>query len=373
MLERAWELKVAIRKWLAATENRDKYSMLQLKELDWDRIDTLLEILKPMEQVTALVGATKSVTIHAVFRLYNHVFSHLETSIAYWETSEKPHANEYLRALNAARNKLDEYYSRTDRSRGTFFNFATLLDPHTKELLYSEEDVWGTTLRHQYVNEFHNFFNENYVPRELLQEPVSTQPRPTAPTVKLQGLAAIGSVKRPVPQPQPRSPDSESKAYLKAPPSDITADNPTADPLRAWPTLESSYPNLALMAKDVLAVPASGVGVEREFNSARDLITYRRCRMKPELIEDLMVIKHHTMQDIGLLSDIVRTAESLVQGSVEIEAVDFTETEDTQDSGVTLATDPAVAIQDNWDIEHTVEWSDSTENITTDDSDSESD
>jgi hypothetical protein len=373
MLERAWELKVAIRKWLAATEN--KYSVLQLKESDWDRVNELLEILGPMEQVTALVGATKSVTVHAVFRLYNYVFSHLEASIANWEISRKDYAKEYLEALEAARNKLAEYYSRTDGSRGKFFNLATLLDPHTKQLLYSNEDDWGRALPDEYVNEFNRYFSENYLPREVPQvaqdsEQISAAPvRPATTPIQLQGLAAIGSVKRPAVQPR-RFDSLESVEYLKAPESDITADNPTGDPLRAWPALELSYPNLASMAKDILAVPASGVGVEREFNQARDLITYRRCRMKPDLIEDLMIIRHYAALNKGTLSDIVASAESLA-GNAESEVIDFTETSGSTEDHDSV-TDSATASQDDWDYEHMVEWTDSTEdaNSSADDSDS---
>lgn len=372
MLERAWELKVAIRKWLAATENRDRYSMLQLKEADWGRVEELLEILRPMEQVTALVGTTKSVTIHAVFRLYNHVFNHLEANIAYWEASEKQYAKEYLQALNAARDKLDEHYSRTDGSRGTIFNLATLLDPHTKLLVYSDKVIWGTTLQRRYVNEFHKHFNDNYAPRArgVPQEPIAVAPARPAVT-QLQGLAAIGSVKRSAAQARSVV-NSESVEYLKTAESEITADNPTGDPLRAWPALESSYPNLASMAKDILAVPASGVGVEREFNSARDIITYRRCRMKPDLIEDLMILKHHAILNNmkGSLSEIVASAESLVENESEI-TFDFAETsaagmtEDRADSAIAIAT----ASQDDWDYEHMVEWTDTEDaNSSADDS-----
>ena len=373
MLERAWELKVAIRKWLAATENRDRYSMLQLKEADWDRVEELLEILRPMEQVTALIGATKSVTIHAVFRLYNHVFNHLETSIAHWETSEKQYAKEYLQALNAARDKLDEYYSRTGGSQGTIFNLATLLDPHTKLLVYSDKAVWGTTLQRRYVNEFNKNFSDNYAPRGVPQDPIAIAP--ARPVTQLRGLAAIGSVKRIEVQACTRV-NSESVEYLKTAESEITADNPTGDPLRAWPALESSYPNLASMAKDILAVPASGVGVEREFNSARDIITYRRCRMKPDLIEDLMILKHHATLNKGPLSEIVASAESLVGNEYSSEMTfDFADTssaaaEDRASRSVAAAADSDTASQDGWDYEQMVEWSDTEDaNSGADDSD----
>ena len=43
------------------------------------------------------------------------------------------------------------------------------------------------------------------------------------------------------------------------------------------------------MARDFLAVPASGVGVENIFSTARDVCHYRRNRLAPETIEAIMI------------------------------------------------------------------------------------
>lgn len=43
------------------------------------------------------------------------------------------------------------------------------------------------------------------------------------------------------------------------------------------------------MARDFLAVPASGVGVENLFSIARDVCHYRRNRLAPETIEAIMI------------------------------------------------------------------------------------
>jgi len=45
------------------------------------------------------------------------------------------------------------------------------------------------------------------------------------------------------------------------------------------------------MAKDFLAIPIAGVGVERVFSSARDVCTYRRNRLKGTTISDIMICK----------------------------------------------------------------------------------
>jgi hypothetical protein len=48
---------------------------------------------------------------------------------------------------------------------------------------------------------------------------------------------------------------------------------------------------LARIARDVLSIPASGAGVERLFNCARDICHYRRGQLKPDTIKGLML--HH--------------------------------------------------------------------------------
>ncbi len=51
------------------------------------------------------------------------------------------------------------------------------------------------------------------------------------------------------------------------------------------------------MTKDVLAVSASSVDVERLFNLARDVITYRRDRLNSNTIETIMMIKYNLNND----------------------------------------------------------------------------
>ncbi|KAA8642282.1 uncharacterized protein ATNIH1004_011224 [Aspergillus tanneri] len=56
-----------------------------------------------------------------------------------------------------------------------------------------------------------------------------------------------------------------------------------------WKEHEHEYPVLAKIARDILSVPASGAGVERLFNCARDVCHYRRGQLKPGTIKDLML------------------------------------------------------------------------------------
>jgi hypothetical protein len=61
------------------------------------------------------------------------------------------------------------------------------------------------------------------------------------------------------------------------------------EPLQFWREHQGRFPAIASLARDVLSFPAIGAGVERLFNTARDICHYRRGRMKPETIEELML------------------------------------------------------------------------------------
>ncbi|KAA8646772.1 uncharacterized protein ATNIH1004_005447 [Aspergillus tanneri] len=77
-------------------------------------------------------------------------------------------------------------------------------------------------------------------------------------------------------------PEDEITRYLA---KGLTKGNPRV----FWKEHEHEYPVLAKIARDILSVPASGAGVERLFNCARDVCHYRRGQLKPGTIKDLML------------------------------------------------------------------------------------
>lgn len=71
-----------------------------------------------------------------------------------------------------------------------------------------------------------------------------------------------------------------------------------ATPLVFWKEHKNEYPILASLARDILTTPASGSGVERLFNSARDICHYRRGSLKPQTIKELMLFLCTTKFDL---------------------------------------------------------------------------
>jgi len=58
------------------------------------------------------------------------------------------------------------------------------------------------------------------------------------------------------------------------------------------------FPNLARMARDILTVQGGSVGVEWVFSMARDVIPYRRSRLKSSTIRSSMLVKSYENEEL---------------------------------------------------------------------------
>jgi hypothetical protein len=59
-----------------------------------------------------------------------------------------------------------------------------------------------------------------------------------------------------------------------------------------WESHEQHLPGLAQMAKDILAVPISGVSVKRLFSTACQICSYMQNRLRPSTIRKMIVVKN---------------------------------------------------------------------------------
>jgi hypothetical protein len=135
MLKRAWELKDAVRKFLAHPEIRKEYgSTLMMSEDEWKMVDILLNVLQPFNDVTTGISTNLEPTIHEVFRLYNWLFDEIAKSKEVFpkEPLDPVSIGRLAEAIQAAEEKLKAYYAITDNDRGLFYNLGTILDPLKK-------------------------------------------------------------------------------------------------------------------------------------------------------------------------------------------------------------------------------------------------
>jgi hAT family C-terminal dimerisation region len=73
-------------------------------------------------------------------------------------------------------------------------------------------------------------------------------------------------------------------------------DSSITDPVNWWKGSRTLYPKLSKMARDVLAVPATGTGVEREFSISGRVVTKQRNCLAPSTIRDIMQYKRWVLR-----------------------------------------------------------------------------
>lgn len=300
MLERAKKLQRVFNQYCSTHQ----YVQFQLDQEEWRQVEYLLLITKPFFHYTKILSKTQDVTVHSVFSIYNELFSHLDDVEELLERKTVPWKKRMLQALQAARTKLSKYYKASDtESCGTVYAIATILSP-SKKLRFFEGDDWkeenekGEVIhwmpfyRDKLQKEFDQY-QQRIAPRnEPSQVQVSQEPDEEELDLIMDSHAALqGEVNQ--------SEDEITRYLAKGLHNSLLyyiafqltrlIGLTKGKPRVFWKEHEHEYPVLAAMARDILATPASGAGVERLFNCARDICHYRRGQLKPETIRSLML------------------------------------------------------------------------------------
>ncbi|OQD78050.1 hypothetical protein PENSOL_c399G03724, partial [Penicillium solitum] len=113
----------------------------------------------------------------------------------------------------------------------------------------------------------------------------------------------------------PSTSEHELARYLEKPRRKV-------DPLQFWKEYENEFPILSSVARDILSIPATGAGVERLFNSARDVCHYRRGRLSAKTVQDIMMFRCKTQFDIEIeeLPDEDTSLDSMQEADEQREA-----------------------------------------------------
>ncbi|KAJ9482154.1 hypothetical protein VN97_g11287 [Penicillium thymicola] len=207
--------------------------------------------------------------------IYNLLFEHIERSKIQLPRKRVVWKKEMLTSLEASHSKLSEYYEQTDHMRGHIYAVCTMLSPDSRFQFFLSDD-WADTkeLRDQYRVAF----------REAL---VPIQERLTSASASAQG--PYGPISGSTPRSYlhknhnlVRTQKSHSKVTPGLVVDELTQylDGNVTDSelLSFWRDNQFRFPAIAALARDVLAIPATGAGVERLFNTARDVCHYRRMR-----------------------------------------------------------------------------------------------
>ncbi|CAG8249787.1 unnamed protein product [Penicillium salamii] len=181
-----------------------------------------------------------------------------------------------LRSLEASHCKLSEYYEKTKHMQGHFHALCTILAPDNR-FRYFRSDEWSGAkeLRGQYRRAFRDALTPI---QKRLATPNSTQESSeSTPRSRLynwiRSQRSISGV---------TSMEIKMTEYLDGNVTD-------SEPLDFRKENEARLPHIAALARDLLAIPATGAGMERLFNTARDVFHRRRRYLEPDDAEDLMM------------------------------------------------------------------------------------
>lgn len=145
MLRRAKRLQATFNEFCSEYRLGD----LTLSQDEWRQIEYLLWTTQPFFKFTTILCKSKDTSIHIVFEVYNNLFEHLEKSIRQLQRKRVHWKQGMLKALSAARDKLADYYGKTDDIHGDLFAIGTILAPEHKMQFFASDD-WEESHRKQY-------------------------------------------------------------------------------------------------------------------------------------------------------------------------------------------------------------------------------
>ncbi|EJF60364.1 hypothetical protein DICSQDRAFT_171084 [Dichomitus squalens LYAD-421 SS1] len=102
----------------------------------------------------------------------------------------------------------------------------------------------------------------------------------------------------------------EFERYLEEPVEDIPDIEQNGDLFTYWTAKRHIFPYMYCVSRDVLAMQATSVVVERIFSSSKETDTLRRNQLHPALMEALQVLKYRYRQEcLDFAGDLIARIE----------------------------------------------------------------
>lgn len=308
MLERALRLRDAINTWLV---DYPELEPLQMTDANWAQVEIILSVLTPFWQCALQLMNSRGVNIHLTYSAYQYMFNHIEdfkSQLRKNRTGRKTaHLTQILRGLKAAWKLLTKYYSKSDST--TTYYAAQFFTPFLKDKLFETKqwevergevpwkDVYREKLHLRYARHYRNSRVCDNVNSERSEGAIGSHSRTPSETVALGGsimenIFADQDEEEAIDPALLMADVDELELYLNEPRHlrDRTKSESQAI-LEYWKQHEPIWPRLALMVRDVLAVPASGIDVEQLFSQGRNTISNHRHRLSEQTISDIMVYR----------------------------------------------------------------------------------
>ena len=242
----------------------DRKCIHLLSLLDFDVIDSVIAVLKPLHELTDLLAAEKRVSVSAVKPLVASICSKM--------LALKDNDTELAKDMKE-RIKCDLLQRYSDADTNQLLSVCSFLDPRFKKRL-TEEDMR---------------ISIEFLKKELLDFEDSSEDGASAslsePRTKRSAWSRIlgdGPEEIPANITTQDKITQEIESYLRLPVHDIDD-----SPLKWWKSEDTKFPLLAKMAKKYLCVCATSVASERVFSLAGYIASNVRNCLKPSKIDQL--------------------------------------------------------------------------------------
>lgn len=222
------------------------------------------------------INGDKSISLSKMIPLFNHLLDHCDETKKKYDESMEDETDLLQEAGEAAFDKLLKYYNVSSENA----TIAVILDPRLKLDQYRKDDTKSVfelqgdidKKRNQFIDAFQNYktFGQSDVAENIAaidhdnEDPIA---------IKMTNAA--------------RRPDELTK-YLD---ELSVAEYKQTDPLFWWKSHEYELPQLAIMARDFLAIPATSAASERAFSRVGQLITDRRTLLTADSVKANLLLQ----------------------------------------------------------------------------------
>lgn len=299
MIQRLVRLRDAVTSVLGA--NKDTRH-LQLTPSQWDLAVDVVEVLNSLERVTTQLSGELYTTLSCVVPLLYGLYSMLKPP-----DGDRGAVKAMKKKL---RKELEKRFGFPEPDPTSLPLIAAALDPRFRKMKFISSAA-RTAVREQLVGAASAGTLSGKCSPET---PVSSSEKiqePPAKRVKLEdsflksllhttyaeGSGSESQRTCESDDDQDESVEEEVSRYMSGKNVEFSS-----NPLQWWQAQSSNFPRLAVLAKEVLAVPATSAPAERVFSLSGLITDKRRCGLKPELVNALVFL-HRNAKVLGLVQE----------------------------------------------------------------------
>jgi hypothetical protein len=248
----------------------DKELQISVSSVNEEIVKEILPILEMFDTSTLILSQNSSPTIQLVFQIKRKILLKLES-----DQNDSKYIKKFKTILKA---NVQNYMKIHD-----IHKFALVFDPKRKDLKYLSENDKKVVIEILKENMKSLSSQTQTVAKPLL----SKEPEKKKKKMTLSEEFLYESEEEIEESEDVDNFEQEIDSYLKA----VILSSNKSDLLKFWFEYSTVYPNIANVAKKILALPATQFESERNFSLSGRTLESRRTRLLPENVDYLLFIK----------------------------------------------------------------------------------